>query len=176
MFWWIAQLLLSSVSGLKSYYGTYMWDISEKPSGFGLMDYPSSSFIVLHHYDEKVRIHQVKRGMKWIGGSFCSRMLPAVLRDFLSQIQAPLIAIEVFNMADPVMAGCRCYTRAMREMGFTKINDQDINSDICKLNDGMRGLMTASDRNEQLQVNNSSEEQILILNQVSHKKIDIYQY
>ncbi len=79
-------------------------------------------------------------------------------------------------MADPVMAGCRCYTRAMREMGFTKINDQDINSDICKTNDGMSGLMATTDRMEQSQLNTSSEEQIHIMDQVSHKKIDIYQY
>jgi hypothetical protein len=53
-------------------------------------------------------------------------MLPAVIRDFFEtqkiEMSTDLEEIWVVNLSEPRVAGCKCYTRTMREFGFDLVN------------------------------------------------------
>jgi hypothetical protein len=115
--------------------GIYIWgpsqDLLPDPvSSLSLGSNGELSFIELL-YDGKgtLMIHLVKRGTDWPEEeSFCSQMLPAVIRDFFTRksfdIRTQLEEIWAMNFSNPPIAGCRCYTRTMVEFGFDTINDE----------------------------------------------------
>jgi hypothetical protein len=99
------------------------------------VDYPeNASFIQLEHLYGDLVIHLVHRGTNWPkDSSFCKVMLPAVISQFLEKEELRLgndiRRIKVCNVADPRIAGCKCYVRLMVDLGFRWINSRQIESD-----------------------------------------------
>ena len=87
-------------------------------------------FIQLAGDGRNLEISLVQRPRDWKEGKkFCSRLLPAAVRDMYAMSGMDikkLERIEVDNVATPKVAGCKCYVRLMVAMGLNVIRDQPI--------------------------------------------------
>jgi hypothetical protein len=63
---------------------------------------------------------------------FCSQILPAAIADFLNRkAKIPLSVIQrisVGNVAEPALAGCKCYVGIMVRMGFNIVNRSEVDN------------------------------------------------
>ena len=98
-----------------------------------LGQFPDLSVVRLDFSDSGLLVELVQKGTLWPQGqSFCKEVLPATVHAFFEMHGIPLAAVkyvEVVSNADPPLAGCRCYTRLFRDMGFTEMNSEVIESD-----------------------------------------------
>jgi hypothetical protein len=130
---------------LVSVGSTYIWGPSTPtgsrdfpiPTHVSLESHPTLSVIQLRIIRETaITIHLVKRGTDWPEDeSFCSQMLPAVVRDFVARKEldiSSLKEINVVNVSDPPIWGCICYTRTMLEFGFNTVNEEYSADEFCK--------------------------------------------
>ena len=136
----VVIFIRESVSrSLTEYTGTYVWgnEGSEVPLPLAIGEAPNLSFIELLYNGDMVLIDLVQRGTDWKeGDSFCSLMLPAVVRDFISSISVNITqvgAIVAVNTAARVKQACRCYTGTMMEFGFTEINGNTLENQFEKI-------------------------------------------
>jgi len=64
---------------------------------------------------------------------FCSAVLPELLQEFAKQHKDGSLknfdGISVYNGAEPPEAGCKCYVRAMIQVGFSIVNGQYLTLD-----------------------------------------------
>jgi hypothetical protein len=90
----------------------------------------SQGFIQLAGDGKSLEITLVQRPRDWKQGTpFCSRMLPAAVRDLYAMAGmdvTKLERIEVENVAKPKEAGCKCYVRLMLAMGLNVIGNKSL--------------------------------------------------
>jgi hypothetical protein len=121
---------MHSGSHTRDYSRTYIWDprSSSEVRNPKIIPEDEVSLITLSMEGRTLLIHQVMKGRGWPSkeDSFCSLMLPAVIRNFLNhhhlRLQDDVDNILVWNFANPPIAGCKCYTRTMISFGYDIIN------------------------------------------------------
>ena len=113
---------------------------------FDLGILPSVGFVRLVATPASLTIDLVQKPRNW-DGRFCSVMLPATVRQLYTNsgfdIQL-LENVDVLNLADPRIAGCRCYVALMLAMGMTVINKVSVNSAAEFCNQNERAFIYAS--------------------------------
>jgi hypothetical protein len=123
-------LVFSLIPPSESY--TFVWGPEDEYPSFvldrlSLGSFPELSFIKLDFIEATLIINMVQRGTGWPKGqSFCSLVLPASIREFLSvrgiNTGTEWKQISVINFAEPRIAGCKCYSRVMSTFGFDLVN------------------------------------------------------
>jgi hypothetical protein len=112
---------------------TWVWgdlagvDIKSTLRILTLHGWPDLSFVRLAKYRSVLSIELVQKGTNWTpNASFCSRLLPSAIKQFLEIHDIDLLSevdtMDVFNASDPYIAGCKCYTRTMFSMGFDTVH------------------------------------------------------
>jgi hypothetical protein len=166
MLWWVSCLLCTVAGDLIS--GVYIWGPSgldpEETLNLVVGTHLELSFVRVDFIDGELVVDGVQRGSSWdFAESFCSLMLPAVVRDFLTtnniDISRDVKLIEVTNAARPREAGFRCYSRMINEFGF-QVETNDWNLIIGRPD----GVVPPS-------IGTSSELQLSLLAQVRTKRI-----
>jgi hypothetical protein len=89
------------------------------------------SYIEISRENSAISVDLVQKGDDWIG-QFCTPVLPAAMSNFIDLYSIKLEDIKylkVTNLADPWIAGCKCYLRLFVSMGFTFINGESVESE-----------------------------------------------
>ena len=121
---------------------TWVWGPAN-PDQVSLKDpvFRDSSFIRLEKHRTSLNIILVSKGDNWPDGtSFCTPMVSAAIAQFLEihdiDLSRDIETVEVFNMAKPYIAGCKCYVRIMVAMGYNYLWEEELvesESDILRL-------------------------------------------
>ena len=127
MNWFVFLSLL--VSGSAKMVGVYVWGPTELDSetieNSNMLFMDAYSFIRLVIDDTNwLKIDIVQRGTEWPQNvSFCSLMVPAVIRDFLKRLNRSFLkGIEVWNGSMTLEIACRCYASVLKNFGFNELN------------------------------------------------------
>ena len=127
----LAFLHIAAVVGLQNLDAVYVWGSKylsdDELKELTAADKAEMSFIRVGNRGSTLVIDSVQRGSDWSASkSFCSLLLPAVIRDYIESrridFESEIMRIKVINAATPRVAGCKCYARTMIEFGFSSIN------------------------------------------------------
>ena len=93
--------------------------------------FPKLSYIEIEKVEDMLAINFVQKGTNWpTEESFCKQMLTATMMDFIQRYELDLDEdiemLKVVNIAEPRIAGCRCYVGLFVSLGFTQINGRAI--------------------------------------------------
>ena len=131
----LSSAALSEVPVVPLVETTWIWGKSDESINqeIAIADFPHLSFIRLWKEDDMLIIDRVQKGTNWPSGeSFCKRMLPLTIQRFLAihglQLGHDINAISVFNAAENLEVGCRCYVYTMMSLGISEINRRIISS------------------------------------------------
>jgi hypothetical protein len=126
---WFLFLIAPLTRSLET---TWVWGsplTAEQIEYLSVFDTYDSSYIKLDLARTVLTIESVKKGPNWDSAQpFCKQLLPATVFEFLNtnqlEVGVNITRIEVFNIATPHMAGCRCYV-----LGFNLINMRIVKSE-----------------------------------------------
>lgn len=93
--------------------------------------FPDISYIEIQRYEDILGINFVQKGTNWPDKeSFCKPMLMATVSDFLIRHEINLgediSLFKAVNIANPKVAGCKCYVGLFSALGYTEINGRSI--------------------------------------------------